>query len=169
LFGYEKGAFTGANFRKMGLVEAASGGTLFLDEIGDVPLSLQVKLLRLLETGTYRRVGGVETLRADFRLVCATHRSLAAMVKAESFRRDLYYRINSFPVQVPSLDERREDIPLLARSLLERVAGGRGLRLSEAALAYLKGRATKATSASCATWWSAPACWWTATRSASSI
>ena len=140
LFGYEKGAFTGANFRKTGLVEAASGGTLFLDEIGDVPLTLQVKLLRLLETGTYRRVGGVETLRADFRLVCATHRSLETMVKAGTFRRDLYYRINSFPVRVPSLEERSEDIPLLAKSLLERVAGGRGLRLSEPALAYLKGR-----------------------------
>lgn len=140
LFGYEKGAFTGANFRKTGLVEAASGGTLFLDEIGDVPLSLQVKLLRLLETGTYRRVGGIETLRADFRLVCATHRGLATMVKAELFRRDLYYRINSFPVHVPSLEQRREDIPLLAHSLLERVAGRRGLRLSEAALTYLKGR-----------------------------
>jgi transcriptional regulator with PAS, ATPase and Fis domain len=83
LFGYEKGAFTGATHRKIGLVEAASGGTLFLDEIGDMPLFLQVKLLRLLETGTYRRVGSVETLRADFRLVCATHRDLSAMVDNE--------------------------------------------------------------------------------------
>jgi DNA-binding NtrC family response regulator len=140
LFGYEKGAFTGASFRKVGLVEAASGGTLFLDEIGDVPLSLQVKLLRLLETGTYRRVGGIDTLRADFRLVCATHRGLAAMVKAETFRRDLYYRINSFPVYVPSLAERRDDIPLLANSVLERVARGRGLRFSPAALDLLRRR-----------------------------
>jgi DNA-binding NtrC family response regulator len=140
LFGYEKGAFTGANFRKVGLVEAASGGTLFLDEIGDVPLSLQVKLLRLLETGTYRRVGGIETLRADFRLVCATHRGLTDMVKAGTFRRDLYYRINSFPVHVPSLAERRDDIPLLASSVLERVARGRGLRFSPAALDHLRQR-----------------------------
>ena len=138
LFGYEKGAFTGANHRKTGLVEAASGGTLFLDEIGDVPLPLQVKLLRLLETGTYRRVGGIDTLRADFRLVCATHRNLAAMVEEERFRRDLYHRIEVFPIHVPSLAERREDIPLLAESFLQRSAGERPLRLSAAAVALLQ-------------------------------
>ncbi len=137
LFGYEKGAFTGATHRKQGLVEAASGGTLFLDEIGELPPSLQVKLLRLLETGTYRRVGGVETLRADFRLISATHRDLAAMVKADSFRRDLYFRINTFPVRMPALRERPEDLPLLAESLLARVAAQRRLRLSPAALAAL--------------------------------
>jgi len=137
LFGYEKGAFTGATHRKQGLVEAASGGTLFLDEIGELPLSLQVKLLRLLETGTYRRVGGIETLRADFRLVSATHRNLAAMVKAETFRRDLYFRINTFPVHTPSLSERPEDLPLLVDSLLARVAPQRKLRLTPAALAAL--------------------------------
>lgn len=134
LFGYEKGAFTGATHRKLGLVEAASGGTLFLDEIGELPLSLQVKLLRLLETGTYRRVGGVETLRADFRVVSATHRNLAAMVKDETFRRDLYFRINTFPVRTPSLRERPEDLPLLIESLLVRVAPQRKLRLTPAAL-----------------------------------
>lgn len=134
LFGYEKGAFTGATHRKQGLVEAASGGTLFLDEIGELPLSLQVKLLRLLETGTYRRVGGVETLRADFRLVSATHRNLAAMVKAETFRRDLYFRINTFPVRTPSLRERPEDLPLLVESLLARVAPQRKMRLTPEAL-----------------------------------
>jgi DNA-binding NtrC family response regulator len=133
LFGYEKGAFTGANHRKIGLVESASGGTLFLDEVGDIPLPLQVKLLRLLETGTYRRVGGVETLRSDFRVVCATHRDLAAMVEREAFRRDLYHRISTFPIAVPSLAERVEDIPLLADSFLKRVAGERGLHLSAAA------------------------------------
>lgn len=138
LFGYEKGAFTGANFRKLGLVEAASGGTLFLDEVGDIPLPLQVKLLRLLETGTYRRVGSVDSLHADFRLVCATHRDLPAMVRAETFRRDLYHRINTFPVRVPSLAERSDDIPLLAESLLERVAGERRLHFSDSAMAYLK-------------------------------
>jgi DNA-binding NtrC family response regulator len=137
LFGYEKGAFTGATHRKIGLVEAASGGTLFLDEIGDMPLFLQVKLLRLLETGTYRRVGSVETLRADFRLLCATHRDLSAMVDNETFRRDLFHRINVFPVRTPSLAERGEDIPLLARSLLKRVAGDRDLQLSAAALLLL--------------------------------
>ncbi len=139
LFGYEKGAFTGATHRKQGLVEAASGGTLFLDEIGELPLSLQVKLLRLLETGTYRRVGGVETLRAEFRLVSATHRNLAAMVKDETFRRDLYFRINTFPVRTPALRERPEDLPLLAESLLARVAPKRMLHLTPAALAALAG------------------------------
>lgn len=137
LFGYEKGAFTGATQRKIGLVEAAAGGTLFLDEVGDIPLALQVKLLRLLETGTYRRVGGVETLAADFRLVAATHRDLEAMVAAGSFRRDLYYRIAVFPIHLPALRERREDIPLLVEVLLERLAPGRRLRLSAEALQRL--------------------------------
>lgn len=141
LFGYEKGAFTGATHRKIGLVEGASGGTLFLDEIGDIPLFLQVKLLRLLETGTYRRVGSVETLRADFRLVCATHRDLASMVERETFRRDLYHRIAVFPVYAPSLAERGEDIPLLAASLLKRVVGERDLQLSAAALEFLRHQA----------------------------
>lgn len=121
LFGYEKGAFTGANQRKIGLVEAASGGTLFLDEVGDIPLGLQVKLLRLLETGTFRRVGGVEALRADFRLVAATHRDLKTMVEAGTFRRDLYYRLSVFPIELPALRDRREDIGLLADTLLSRL------------------------------------------------
>jgi transcriptional regulator with PAS, ATPase and Fis domain len=140
LFGYEKGAFTGAQFRKQGLVEAASGGTLFLDEIGELPLVLQVKLLRLLETGTYRRVGGLDWLPADFRLVAATHRDLRAMVQAETFRRDLYYRINTFPLHTPALHERAEDIPLLAASLLERVDRRPGRRLTPEALAWLTTR-----------------------------
>ncbi len=140
LFGYEKGAFTGANYRKVGLVEAASGGTLFLDEIGDVPMALQVKLLRLLETGTYRRVGGVETLRSDFRLVCATHRNLKEMVDKEQFRRDLLHRIQVFPIHTPSLAERPDDIPLLAESFLKRVAPERNLNFSAPALRYLSQR-----------------------------
>ena len=139
LFGYEKGAFTGATYRKTGLVEAARGGTLFLDEIGELPLSLQVKLLRLLETGSYRRVGGVEALAADFRLVSATHRDLSAMVRDGSFRRDLYYRVNTFPIHTPSLAERSEDMQLLTHSLLERVAGPRKT-VSAAALAALRTR-----------------------------
>jgi transcriptional regulator with PAS, ATPase and Fis domain len=138
LFGYEKGAFTGAGQRKIGLVESASGGTLFLDEVGDIPLSLQVKLLRLLETGTFRRVGGVETLRADFRLIAATHRDLKAMVERGSFRRDLYYRLSVFPIPLPALRERRSDIGLLADTLLARLAPGRAYTLSEAARVRLQ-------------------------------
>lgn len=140
LFGYEKGAFTGALHRKVGLVESAQGGTLFLDEIGDIPLPQQVKLLRLLESGTFRRVGSVETLRADFRLICATHRDIVRMVEEESFRRDLYHRISTFPIRVPSLAERTDDIPLLADSFLKRVAGGQNLRLSVSAIEALKRR-----------------------------
>jgi transcriptional regulator with PAS, ATPase and Fis domain len=138
LFGHEKGAFTGASRRKTGLVEVADGGTLFLDEIGDLPLTQQVKLLRLLETGTYRRVGGVETLRSDFRLVAATHRDLQRMVEEGTFRRDLYYRISAFPVRLPPLRERREDLPLLVAHLLERLAPQRSVRLSAAAMSRLK-------------------------------
>lgn len=141
LFGHEKGAFTGAQVQKPGLVEAARGGTLFLDEVGELPLAQQVKLLRLLESSTFRRVGGVEVQGADFRLVCATHRDLRAMVDAGTFRRDLYYRIHTFPIQLPSLHERQEDLPLLAASLLQRVAGNRSLRLGPAAQACLLGYA----------------------------
>jgi DNA-binding NtrC family response regulator len=118
LFGHAKGAFTGADREHAGLVEAARGGTLFLDEIGDVPLALQVKLLRLLETNTFRRVGETERRTADFRLVLATHRPLAQMVADGQFRQDLYFRINAFPVQLPPLRERTEDIPLLLEAIL---------------------------------------------------
>ena len=121
LLGHEKGAFTGAATAKAGLVESADGGTLFLDEVGDIPLSQQVKLLRLLETRAYRRVGGVESRRADFRLVCATHRGLDAMGRAGQVREGLYYRINTFPIEVPPLRERTEDIPLLIEALMERL------------------------------------------------
>jgi two-component system response regulator HydG len=138
LFGHERGAFTGAVARKIGLVEAARSGTLFLDEVGDIPLSQQVKLLRLLETGTYRPVGGVEARQADFRLVCATHRDLKAMMGDGSFRRDLYYRISAFPVRLPTLRERIEDLPLLAQSLLSRLDADRELRLDDGALACLR-------------------------------
>jgi len=137
LFGHEKGSFTGASARRIGLVEAAAGGTLFLDELGDIPLGMQVKLLRLIETGTFRRVGGNEFLKSDVRLISATHRNLRAMVDDGRFRQDLYYRLNTFPIALPALRERREDIPLLAEALLERVAPGRELKLSAAALAAL--------------------------------
>jgi len=138
LFGHERGAFTGAHARKIGLVEAADRGTLFLDEIGDVPLGLQVKLLRLLETGTFRRVGSVEPVQADFRLVTATHRNLYRMVSAGRFRRDLYYRISAFPIELPALRNRRDDIPLLTESLLARISPQRRYRLSAGALNYLQ-------------------------------
>ncbi|WP_233807901.1 sigma-54 interaction domain-containing protein [Paraburkholderia sp. HP33-1] len=131
-FGYEKGAFTGAMTRKPGLLETAQGGTLFLDEIGDVPLSMQVKLLRLIETGTFRRVGGTETLHADFRLVAATHKPLLEMTRDGRFREDLYYRISAFPISLPPLRERRDDIALLVDSILQRIgnAGAAGARAS---------------------------------------
>ncbi len=135
LFGYEQGAFTGANKSKRGLVDATAGGTLFLDEIGDVPLSVQVKLLRLLESETFRKVGGTDPQRADFRLVCATHRDLAAMVQEGTFRRDLYYRINAFPVVLPPLRERRGDIAILCQELLATKHPGK--RIAPEALARL--------------------------------
>tara|TARA_R110001599_G_scaffold353512_1_gene593421 strand:- start:8845 stop:10182 length:1338 start_codon:yes stop_codon:yes gene_type:complete len=140
LFGHVKGAFTGANYNRQGLAEAAHGGTLFLDEVGDIPLPLQVKLLRLIETGTYRPVGSSEVKQADFRLVCATHKNLEQMVEEGSFRRDLYYRINVFPIYLPSLAERQEDLPLLTRTLLQegQGAGGKTYHLTESALEQLR-------------------------------
>ncbi len=137
LFGHERGAFTGALSRKVGLVEAAEGGTLFLDEVGDIPLPLQVKLLRLLETGTYRRVGGVEPLRANFRVIAATHRDLDEMVREGSFRQDLYYRINVFPIVLPPLRERIQDLPQLVEQLLARIEQGRSVTMSREALSLL--------------------------------
>ena len=138
LFGHERGAFTGAVTRKIGLIEAASGGTLFLDEVGDIPLSIQVKLLRLLEIGTFRRVGSTEVQQADIRVVSATHRPLAEMVETGSFRQDLFYRLNVFPIFLPPLRERREDIAVLAEALLPRVSNGRSLRLSDEAIRWLR-------------------------------
>lgn len=137
LFGHEKGAFTGATQRKPGLVEAARGGTLFLDEIGDIPLPMQVKLLRLIESGSYRPVGSVIPRQADFRLICATHRPLAEMVDNGEFRRDLYYRISPFPVLLPSLEERQEDVLPLAMHLLQQMPTGRHLEFSDAACDWL--------------------------------
>ena len=110
LFGHKKGAFTGAYNDRAGLVEAADGGTLFLDEIGDVSLAAQVKLLRLIETKTFRRVGETNVRTSDFRLICATHKDLNHLVSEGLFRLDLYHRINVFPVIVPSLAQRKEDI-----------------------------------------------------------
>ncbi len=135
LFGYERGAFTGALARKVGLVETAQGGTLFLDEMGDVPLAMQVKLLRLIESGTYRRVGGVELRQSDFRLVAATHKPLEQMVADGLFRQDLYYRIAAFPIVLPPLRQRRDDVALLVDTFLRRAdARGRPLQVSSEAL-----------------------------------
>jgi transcriptional regulator with PAS, ATPase and Fis domain len=138
LFGHEKGAFTGALVRKTGLVEAAAGGTLFLDEVGDIPLGLQVKLLRLLETGTFRRVGGIEPQHTSFRLIAATHRDLLQRVRGDLFRADLYYRLAAFPIRLPPLRERRDDIPLLAESLLARLDGTEPHLLAPDALECLR-------------------------------
>ena len=138
LFGHEKGAFTGAQSRKIGLVEAASGGTLFLDETGDIPLNLQTKLLRLMETGTFRRVGGIESLKANFRLISATHQNLRAMVDEGEFRKDLFYRINAFPLHLPSLRERIDDIPLLVESMLQRFYPELEITMSDATIQQLQ-------------------------------
>jgi transcriptional regulator with PAS, ATPase and Fis domain len=119
LFGYEKGAFTGANSSKKGLIEVANTGTVFLDEIGDVPLEMQVKLLRLLETQSFRAVGGLKQKRSDFRLVCATHKNLLGLVEKGEFRQDLYYRIAGFPIMLPSLRERSNDIPELVSHFIK--------------------------------------------------
>jgi len=137
LFGHVKGAFTGAHADRKGLVELADGGTLFLDELGDIPMSMQVKLLRLLETGTFRPVGSVEVRRSDFRLICATHKNLLAMVENDQFRADLFYRINVFPIYLPALAERIGDIPLLARALLQRLQLPGEFELTKAALQRL--------------------------------
>ena len=138
LFGHERGAFTGAVTRKVGLVEAAAGGTLFIDEVGDISLTIQVKLLRLLETGTFRRVGSTDVLKADIRVVSATHRPLSDMVADGRFRQDLFYRLNIFPIYLPALRDRQEDILLLAEGLLARLVAGRNLRFSRDAVAWLR-------------------------------
>jgi transcriptional regulator with GAF, ATPase, and Fis domain len=122
LFGHEKGAFTGALARKLGRFELANGGTIFLDEIGDLPLELQAKLLRVLQEGEFERVGGSQTIKVSVRVIAATNRNLTEAVKAGSFRSDLFYRLNVFPLTLPALRERREDIPLLVTYFLSRFA-----------------------------------------------
>ena len=119
LFGHEKGAFTGATSQKIGKFELAHGGTIFLDEIGDMPLATQAKLLRVLQEKEFERVGGNQTIRVDVRFIAATNKNLMEMVKQGAFREDLYYRLNVFTITLPSLRERREDIPLLAKHFLE--------------------------------------------------
>lgn len=119
LFGHEKGAFTGATARKSGFFEVASGGTIFLDEIGDIPIQTQVALLRVLEMGSFQRVGGTDTIQVDVRVICATNQDLSSAVKDKSFREDLYYRINVVSLSAPSLRARKSDIPLLLNFFFE--------------------------------------------------
>lgn len=126
LFGYERGAFTGAANRKPGRVELAQGGSLFLDEIGDVPLLTQVKLLRILQERELERLGGVETIKVDVRFVSATHRDLEAMVQARQFRQDLFFRLNVIPLRVPPLRDRPEDIPELAMQFARSASAANG-------------------------------------------
>lgn len=139
LFGHEKGAFTGAITSRAGRFEMAEGGTLFLDEIGDLPLNMQVKLLRVLQERTYERVGGTKTIKTNVRIIAATHKDLENMVEKESFREDLFYRLNVFPVEVPPLRERREDIPLLMNELISRMENEKrgSIRFNSAAIMSL--------------------------------
>jgi len=144
LFGHEKGAFTGAESRGIGLVEAASGGTLFLDEIGEMPTAMQVKLLRVLQEGELMRVGGSRPVPVDVRIVSATAADIKAAVGEGTFRKDLYFRINVVNIKLPGLAERREDIPLLAYHILSRLnrQGGKNIQaISEKAMALLSGYA----------------------------
>jgi two-component system nitrogen regulation response regulator GlnG len=142
LFGHEKGAFTGANAQRRGRFEEAAGGTLFLDEIGDMPAELQTRLLRVLSDGQFYRVGGHQPIRANVRVITATHQNLEQRVKDGLFREDLFHRLNVIRLRLPPLRERREDIPALARHFLANSAQQLGVeskRLSEAALKFLQG------------------------------
>jgi two-component system nitrogen regulation response regulator GlnG len=143
LFGHERGAFTGAQAMRRGRFEQAEGGTLFLDEIGDMAPDLQTRLLRVLSDGQFYRVGGHQPLKANVRVIAATHQDLEARVRAGTFREDLYHRLNVIRLRLPSLRDRREDIPLLARHFLAKSArelGAESKRLTEAALGYLAAR-----------------------------
>jgi transcriptional regulator with GAF, ATPase, and Fis domain len=130
LFGHEKGAFTGAHLQRSGRIEAASGGTLFLDEVGDLPLDLQVRLLRFLQEREYQRVGGTLTIAADVRVLAATHRDLEKLRGEGRFRDDLFYRLNVFPIRVPPLRERREDIAPLLEHFVEKYSRRSGRRFA---------------------------------------
>jgi len=140
LFGHEKGAFTGAITTRKGRFELAEGGTLFLDEIGDMPQPMQVKLLRVLQERTFERVGGSKSIKADVRVIAATHQDLEEMIKEGSFREDLYYRLNVFPIETPALRERKDDIPLLLQELVSRFESEQGqtVRFTEQAIMSLQ-------------------------------
>jgi sigma-54 specific flagellar transcriptional regulator A len=139
LFGHEKGAFTGAISSRSGRFEMAQGGTLFLDEIGDMPLNMQVKILRVLQEKTFERVGGNKTINADVRIIAATHKDLEKMISAGDFREDLYYRLNVFPIEMPALRDRVEDLPLLLNELISRLENEKrgSIRFSSAAILSL--------------------------------
>lgn len=139
LFGHEKGAFTGAISSRSGRFELAEGGTLFLDEIGDMPLNMQVKLLRVLQERTYERVGGTKMMKTDVRIIAATHKDLESMIESGDFREDLYYRLNVFPIEMPPLKERIEDIPLLLNELIARLENEKrgSIRFNSAAIMSL--------------------------------
>lgn len=139
LFGHRKGAFTGADDHRVGLFEVAHGGTIFLDEIGELPKSMQAKLLRVLESGEIRRVGENKPVTVDVRVVCATHRDLPGMVAEEEFREDLMYRINTFEIHLPPLRERIDDVPDLALHLLKRFRRGGEAQLADDAIEALRG------------------------------
>jgi len=129
IFGHEKGAFTGADQRRLGCFELANGGTLFLDEVGELPVELQAKFLRVIEEEKLRRLGGKSEIAVDVRVICATHRNLKRQIEAGAFREDLYFRLNVFSIELPRLKERREDIPLLAQHFVERFAREAGKRI----------------------------------------
>jgi formate hydrogenlyase transcriptional activator len=129
LFGHEKGAFTGATQRRLGRFESANGGTIFLDEIGDLPAETQIALLRVLQEREFERVGSGQPISLDVRVVAATNRDLRAAVAAGTFREDLFYRLNVFPIQMPSLRERVDDIPLLVEYLIERYGKKAGKKI----------------------------------------
>jgi transcriptional regulator with GAF, ATPase, and Fis domain len=130
LFGHEKGAFTGATQQRLGRFELANGGTLFLDEVGELPAETQIALLRVLQEHEFERVGGSRPIRADVRVIAATNRDLQAAIRTGYFRSDLYYRLNVFPIEIPSLRERREDIPLLVEYFIDRYAQRAGKNIT---------------------------------------
>ncbi len=160
LFGHEKGAFTGAVERRAGCFELAQNGTVLLDEIGDMPMATQAKLLRVLEDGRVRRLGGKSEIQLDVRVIAATNAPLDNAIREGKFREDLFYRLNVFPIPLPPLRERKDDLPVLTAALLEdlnRKHGDQGRPISRRKCSSASARTTgPETSASCATCWSAP-------------
>jgi transcriptional regulator with GAF, ATPase, and Fis domain len=138
LFGHEKGAFSGAISRRVGRFELANGGTIFLDEVGEVPLDVQVKLLRVLQEREFERVGGTRSIKVDVRVIAATNRDLVKSIGAGKFREDLYYRLNVFPIALPPLRDRAGDVPLLVHSLVARFAARMGVRIESVGKATME-------------------------------